>query len=899
MRFHFDAHQTYQLRAINSVARLFDGMARETYSMAVRVMGVETQFESSRSMLDSTRLFKNIQDIQKLNGLPPDEQLHLITESADIVGTKKEVSFPNVSVEMETGTGKTYVYLRTALELNRRHGLKKFVIVVPSVAIREGVLKTFQITASHFAELFDNEPYRYDVYDSKNLTRLRGFAEDESVRFLIMTVDSFNKEQNVIGKSTDRLQGRVGLHMLQAVRPVLILDEPQNMESAGSKQALARLNPLIALRYSATHRNAYNRVYRVTPFEAYRQGLVKRIEVASVVAEKDENRPFVRVLKISSTSRSVVAKIEVHQRMAGGAIKAKEYNFKPGQSLRDKANRSEYEPYTITDIEPSTKTVRFANGQEVKEGEPFGSNQQELFRQQIRYTVEQHFRRQKQLLPAGVKVLSLFFIDKVENYASADGLIRRLFAEAFNELKVKYSAWEKKTPEEVSGAYFAKKRRKGGAEELLDSSGGENDNDRAAYSLIMKEKERLLSFEEPVCFLFSHSALREGWDNPNVCQICTLNQTTSELKKRQEIGRGLRLVVNQAGERLPDEWVNMLTVVANESYQDYVDALQKEIEEDFGDEEAKKLRGTINNARDKPKARKMAELPPEFLALWDKIKHKTRYQVKVNSERLIFTAVEDLNELMIEAPKLVVTKARIEVKSGSAFNALQMSNATTVASLAGKFPLPNLVEKLSELLQHTKPALRLTRKTLLAIIRGVKDQQMILDNPEEFAVRAVEVIRKRLEEELVDGIQYEKDGKYYCQEQFVAEIESKSERMFPATKSLYDQFVFDSEIERKFAERLESQQPVKFYLKLPRWFQVPTPVGNYQPDWALVWQQTDQFGDEGDKLYLVRETKGGVDGMYDSEKQKVKCGSRHFNGALGINYRVVSSADELPGGKSV
>ncbi|MFO0803712.1 MAG: DEAD/DEAH box helicase family protein [Gemmataceae bacterium] len=892
MRYHFDAHQGYQLRAIHSVARLFDGMARETYSMAVRVMGVETQFESSRSTLDPARLLKNIQDIQKQNNLPPDEQLHLIAESADIVGKKQEVSFPNVSVEMETGTGKTYVYLRTALELNRRHGLKKFIVVVPSVAIREGVLKTFQITQSHFAEIFDNEPYRYDVYDSKNLTRLRGFAEDESVRFLIMTVDSFNKEQNVIGRSTDRLQGRIGLHMLQAVRPVLILDEPQNMESAGSKQALARLNPLIALRYSATHRHAYNRVYRVTPFDAYKQGLVKKIEVASVVAEKDENRPFVRVVKISSTSKSVTAKIEVHQRMAGGAVKPKEYNFKPGQSLRDKADRSEYEPYVIADIEPATKLVRFTNGVEVKEGEPFGSNQKELFRQQIRYTVEQHFRRQKQLEPQGVKVLSLFFIDKVENYAASDGLVRTLFAEAFNDLKKKYPAWEKKTPEEVSGAYFAKKRRKGGTEELLDSSGGESEQDRAAYSLIMKEKERLLSFAEPVSFLFSHSALREGWDNPNVCQICTLNQTTSEVKKRQEIGRGLRLVVNQQGERLPDEWVNMVTVVANESYQDYVAALQKEIEEDFGADEAKKLRVTNQRAKNTATKKADAELPPEFQTLWDKIKHKTRYQVKVNSERLIFTAVEDLNEMTIEPPKLVVTKARIEAKSGTAFNALQMSNATTVASLAGKFPLPNLVEKLAELLAHTQPALRLTRKTLLAIIRGVKDQRMILDNPEEFAVRAAEVIRNRLEEELVDGIQYEKDGTWYEQEQLEKEISSNSDKMFPATKSLYDQFVFDSEIERKFAERLESQTPVKFYLKLPKWFKVRTPVGNYNPDWALVWQQTDQFGEEGDKLYLVRETKGTD--MYSSEAQKVKCGKRHFEGGLGVDYKVVQTADQLP-----
>jgi type III restriction enzyme len=303
MRIQFDPNQGYQVRAVDSVANLFHGLGREAYTTAVHMLGIESRFEATRCSLDPTRLLANVRAVQKANGLPQEADLRTITEKADIGGKKQDVTFPNVSVEMETGTGKTYVYLRTALELNKRYGLKKFVIVVRSVAVREGVLKTFQITAGHFGELFDNEPYRFDVYDSKTLNRLRGFAEDDAVRFLVMTIDSFNKEQNVIGQRRDQLQGRVGLHMLQAVRPVLILDEPQNMESAASKQAVARLNPLIALRYSATHRDPYNRVYRLTPFDAYRRGLVKKIEVASVVAEDDENQPFVRVSRITATSK--------------------------------------------------------------------------------------------------------------------------------------------------------------------------------------------------------------------------------------------------------------------------------------------------------------------------------------------------------------------------------------------------------------------------------------------------------------------------------------------------------------------------------------------------------------------------------------------------------------------
>lgn len=898
MRFQFDANQTFQLRAVDSVASLFHGLVRETFTNTVRINLIEADIESERFALDPVRLLANVRAVQKANGLEPDADLRLVTEKADIGNQKKQdVSFPNVSVEMETGTGKTYVYLRTALELNRRHGLKKFVVVVPSVAIREGVLKTFQVTQSHFAELFDNEPYRFDVYDSKNMNRLKHFAEDDAVRFLVMTIDSFNKEQNVIGQRRDQLQGRVGLHLLQAARPVLILDEPQNMESAGSKQALARLNPLVALRYSATHRDPYNRVYRLTPFEAYRQGMVKKIEVASVVAEDDENRPFVRVTDIGATSKKVVAKIEVHQRMAGGAIKPKEYKFTGGDSLRDRADRSEYEPFTVSEIDPAARTVTFTNGVTVKEGQQYGADQKELFRQQIRYTVEQHFRRQEQLKGFGLKVLSLFFIDKVENYAAQDGIIRTLFADAFNDLKKKYPEWEKRTPDEVSGAYFASKKRKGGVVELLDSSGGESEQDRAAYSLIMKEKERLLSFSEPVCFLFSHSALREGWDNPNVFQICTLNQSTSEVKKRQEIGRGLRLAVNQDGTRCLNETVNVLTVVANESYEDYVRALQKEIEEDFGADEAKKLKPT--NARQKKvvSRKPLATLPKEFEELWNRIRAKTRYSVHIDTGSLVNRVVEDLNTLNIEPPRLVVTKARVEAKAGDAFTALQMSGAKTVATLAGNFPLPNLVEKLAELLTHTNPPVRLTRKTLLAIVRGVKNQQMILDNPEEFAEKAAEKIREHLETELIQGIRYEKDGTWYELSQWDAEVSTTSDKIIDAKKSLYERFVYDSEPERQFAERLENTDTVKFYVKLPAWFKVPTPVGTYNPDWALVWEDRDQFGTTGETLYLVRETKSTpkMSELYQSEQCKIKCGSRHFNGALAANYAAITPSAALPG----
>lgn len=907
MKFRFDSNQPHQQRAVVSVADLFQGMER----VRIKTTGENTMFryDVEQLVIDSPRLLANVRAVQGANHLQLDETLKVITEGTDIGGERKDVSFPNVTVEMETGTGKTYVYLRTALELNRRYKMTKFIIVVPSVAVREGVMKTFAITRDHFADLFNNEPFRADVYDSKNLTRLRGFAEDDAVRFLIMTIDSFNKEQNVIRQSTDRLQGRVGLHMLQSVRPVLILDEPQNMESAGRRQALAALNPLIALRYSATHRERYNLVYRLTPFEAYRQGLVKRIEVASVVEADSHNNAFVRVESISAAKKSVSAKIAIHQRMAGGEIKEKKYTFKPGDRLVERAARSDYESFEVEEIDAVDRTVRFSNGLTLRVGEPHGMEQEAIFRAQIRYTIEQHFRRQQYLDESAqrdgtprIKVLSLFFIDRVDNYTAADGLVSRLFDEAFDDLKRKYTAWDKRVPGDVRGAYFAGKRRKGGAIDFQDSTTGDNAEDRAAYALIMRDKERLLSFEEPVAFIFSHSALKEGWDNPNVFQICTLNQTASTMKKRQEIGRGLRLAVDMNGSRQREDRVNVLTVVANESYEDYVRALQNEIADEVGSEEAKKMKPPNQRAKQTAVRKALSAFPPEFAALWERIKHRTRYSVAVDTPTLITHVIHDLNLLVVDPPRIEVTKARVEAQSGDVFTALQLSGAKTVATLAGRFPLPNLIERIAELLSHTASTpVRLTRRTLLAIVGGVKKQQAILDNPNEFATVAAKVIREKLEDQLVFGIRYEKDGTWYEQGLFAEEIETHSGRLIKSAKSLYDRFVFESEVERRFAEKLESRADVLFYVKLPPWFKVQTPIGNYNPDWALVMEDTDEFGEKGERVYLVRETKGtkNLSELYRSEELKLRCGSRHFNHALEVDFKLVESADELPGGTEV
>jgi type III restriction enzyme len=907
VRFQFDGNQAFQLRAIESVADLLRGQPRNLMDFASVEAGSLFGPPRNRLDLDDAQLLENLQAVQRQNGITPDTALQTIEETINTVFGDHLLRFSNFSVEMETGTGKTYVYIRTALELNRRYGLRKFIVVVPSVAVREGVIKSLKITQDHLRALYDNVPYRYTVYDSKSIAKVRQFAQSDCVELLVMTIDSFNKEDNVIRQSTDRLQGATPLFLVQASRPVLILDEPQNMESEARIRALASLQPLMALRYSATHRNPYNLAYRLTPFEAYRQSLVKKIEVASVVKEDDFNQVFVRVNEIRTAAKTVQAKIAVHQRMANAGVKEKAYLFRPGDCLQTKAERPEYASFVIDEISVGNQVVRFKNGIEVGVGQTQGGDQAALFREQIRYTVDEHFRKQNRLKATGIKVLSLFFIDRVENYLGqppankgADrvdglypGIIRELFDEAFEELKSKYSEFADKKAADVRASYFAKKNRRGGITETVDSTTGQSAEDRAAYNLIMKDKERLLSLDEPVAFIFSHSALREGWDNPNVCQICTLNQTVSEVKKRQEVGRGMRLVVNQQGQRVTEDKPNVLTVVANESYELFVSELQAEMEEAFGKEGAAPR---PVNARQKRLAKRkpLDALPEEFLNLWEKIKLKTRYQVTVDSVKLSTDVLAALDKLKIDPPRIVASKAEITADQKVDRLDYQHFGQRVVATLIGRQAVPNVVAMIEDLIAHISPPIKLTRKTLATIVTRSKNRQAALDNPQEFALQAARIVREKAVQQLVDGIQYMKDGTWYDMSEWVEEEETVSERLIPVENSIYDHIVVQSETERKFAEKLKKMKNVRLFIKLPSWFKVGTPVGQYNPDWGLVMEHV--FGEDGPLLYLIRETKSTTvpDDLRGSENQKIHCGERHFSGALGVDYRVVTSADELP-----
>lgn len=905
MELKFNPSQEYQSKATDAIIRLFDGQNKvESGIQYVQDAG----FVGSPNRLDLTEgdILRNLKDAQESSGIPIDKALQFVEAKIDTGSGKKTAKFLNFSVEMETGTGKTYVYIKTALELHKRCGFKRFIVVVPSVAIKEGVLKTFQITQKHFQELYDNIPYKFYTYDSSNLTQVRQFCTSSNLEFMIMTLDSFNKSMteekkgNVIRRPTDRLQGATPIHLIQASRPILILDEPQNMESEKSVAALAALNPICALRYSATHRNPYNLVYKLSPADAYRQGLVKKIEVASVLKENDVNQVFIRLDSITAKKNTITASLTVNKLMKTGTVRQTSVTVRFGDNLVDKTNLPEYSHFVVDEINPGSNMIIFRNGRELQVGESQGADKEAIFEAQIKYTIEEHFRKQRRLKKLGLKVLSLFFIDRVDNYVSDGGIIRKLFTKAFDELKQEYDDWKDLKPEDVQAAYFASTRRKGGEVLYEDSSSGESQKDEEAYDLIMRDKERLLSFDTKESFIFSHSALREGWDNPNVFQICTLNQTASEMKKRQEIGRGVRLGVDQSGERVHDPQVNILTVIANQSYEQYVSQLQDEMATEYG--KGVELPPRPANARKRANInlRKEFLLKPEFKQLWDKIKNKTKYSVTVDSEKLIGECVKSVDAVQIKAPRVVITKAQLDINTEDAFEAIQLSAAKTFVDLAGRYPLPNLAETMSYLLENTTPPVRLTRRTLVEIFVRTKNKKAAIDNPFEFASAVVSVLKEKLSDFLVEGIQYEKINEWYEMSQLQDSIESWEDYVVPAKRSVYDNIEYDSDIEKRFTEELEKIDQVKMYIKLPPWFTVKTPIGEYIPDWAIVWEDRDVHGKPTGKplLYLVRETKSTTqeDKLRPDERRKIECGRKHFRETLGVNYAVVTSAKELPGG---
>ena len=930
MKLQFDAHQDYQLEAIQAVVSLFAGqpdasqsgvaMADEgLFSLALSETGVANQ-----RVLTDAQWLANLNAVQALHGIDASAALETMTlDDGSAVG-----AFPNFTVEMETGTGKTYVYLRTVYELSKTYGFKKFVIVVPSVAIREGVLSSLKITREHFQTLYDYERVEFTVYDSGRVNQLRNFALSDAIQILVINIDAFAKDTTEAsnaaesGKPRKKSKGNVinqvretglkPIEFIQAAHPIVILDEPQNLETDNRRLAIVRLNPMCALRYSATHRRAYNLIYSLDPVRAYELGLVKQIGVDSVIELKDANQAFVEIEGFKCGKRSVSAKLSVWVNQASGPTK-KSLTVKNGDDLYALSNQREIyrDGFIVNEIDAGEGFITFANDVRVRQGQPHGALTDAILRLQIEATVRRHFEKALRLHPMGIKVLSVFFIDRVANYRAfaEDGTtLHGKFAEWFEEIYAQhqvlpeFSGLMLHDAARVHNGYFSQDKRTVSPFETL--TGKTNaDAEASAFELIMRDKERLLDLAEPLAFIFSHSALREGWDNPNVFQICTLAESSSEIKKRQEIGRGLRLCVNKDGERVRDFAINRLTVIANESYEDFANQLQTEMVEAG----VRFKRDMVKNERDKVtvRLRKGYATDPRFLELWEKIRARTRYRVDYKTSELIAKAAQRIQGKMppIERPKVALTRAEISIGVGGVAGKQTGYRTETVEA---RYVMPDFVAQVQAKTGLSKP-------TVARILMDCGRLAEAVNNPQAFIDHAAELVNAAKREFLVygdgsedSGVKYIKQGEAcYEMRRFENDdlMEVFASNVFPANKegfqnpekTLFSHIIIDSNSapEHLFAQACEDNDDVLFYIKLPRWFQIETPVGTYTPDWALAYRNDKT-------LYFVAETKKTGSGdhvqldlLRPIEDLKIECGKRHFKNFEEVRFRVVSSLVEL------
>ena len=986
MKIQFSDSLEYQKEAIDSIVNVFEGqdIAQDNFTVSVQDENIGW-FENELGI--GNRLDITAEEIQ--------ENIKKIQINNELTQTNFSQKPLNLSVEMETGTGKTYVYLRTIFELNKKYGFTKFIIVVPSLAIKEGVYKSLQITQEHFKRLYENAIYNYFIYDSQKLDQVRSYATSSNIEIMVINIDAFRKSfvdpekestANIIHRANDKLSGHKPIEFIQQTNPIVIIDEPQSVDNTPkSKEAIASLNPLAILRYSATHKEKLNLVYKLDSVDAYEKELVKQIEVISVMPKDSNNNPYIKLVNASSTKSGISAKIEIDI-LDKGKIKRVAKTVKKGTDLEQLTGRELYEGFTIDEIncEKGKEYITFTtNDILIEKGEAYGDiDHDELKRVQIRKTIEEHLNKELKLTSKGIKVLSLFFIDKVANYRDYDkegnpikGKYAIMFEEEYRKLmrKDKYTTLFMDVDidtiaEEVHDGYFATDKKKDSkGNNIYKETKGNTQADDDAYSLIMKDKERLLSFDTKLRFIFSHSALREGWDNPNVFQICTLNETKSEIKKRQEIGRGLRLAVNQKGERVYGHDINTLTVMVNESYEDFVSNLQKEMEDEEGikfgivdqyifsnivyeitdgvkvqvgatnsekiwnylkeeklidskgniqdklklelkhntlklpDEFSKfepmivkkltKFAGNLTNVKDGSKRQeihlnKERIISQDFLDLWNRIKYKTTYSVNFDSEKLIEQCVKSIQEdLKVNSSTIEVTKAATKI----AEEGVSAKEKTRhLVEIKEKVALPDI-------LTYLQNETNLTRKTIANILVSCGRLEDFKKNPSKFMQEVAIIIKRTLSTFIVDGIKYEKIGneEYAVQEVFKDDelYGYLTEDIIPSAKSIYNYIKYDSNVEKSFAEKLEDNENVKVYAKLPSSFKIDTPIGKYNPDWAIL---IEKNGEE--KLYFVVETKGTnqIALLKDSEKGKIRCAKEHFK-ALNTEVEAVqaSSYDEF------
>ena len=984
--------QQFQTDACNAVCDVFSGQPMGKPFSYTLDPGVNPRMQDLL-MLDA---FAN-QEVEKnidLLGAIKAEQIDAgLQPSKELEGNGL-----NLTVEMETGTGKTFTYIKTMYELNKRYGWTKFIIVVPSVAIREGVNKSFQVTADYFQQEYGKK-IRYFIYNSQRLGEVENFATSNTINCMIINVQAFaarGKDARRIHMALDSFKGRRPIDVIKKTRPIIVLDEPQSMEGEVAKDMLLQFDPLFILRYSATHRNPYNMVYRLDALDAYNQKLVKKIEVRGVSIIGDSaTSGYCYLSRINTfTDKNPTATVEIDCKNAEGMPRKKLMTLEEGHNLYEKSGKlDEYKTgWVITSIRKDQDYIEFQNGTKIFVGDVVGDvNQDQLRRIQIRETIRCHLDKEQELFDKGIKVLSLFFIDEVENYRPDDtekGKYAEMFEQEYEALKAmklqeldfkpEYKAFLEQTKAETAHQGYFAKDKKGKFKNSKETSVGEEEV--RAYDLIMKNKERLLSREEPVRFIFSHSALREGWDNPNVFQICTLKQSTNDISRRQEIGRGLRLCVNQNGERMDASVldnvhdINVLTVVASESYENFVKGLQSDIANDLKyrpqtitidlfedkivhlesgeqvtidkvqaqnivfhlmsnqyidakghltetyyddvekgvvklpegykkDDIARILNsvykpmeiGNANKTKIAVKLNKANLDKKEFQELWKRINRKSAYTVEFDTDELVKHSIHAIDHnLNVTKLSAVITRGAMDkidsVKSlsdGTAFNAAKTYRE---AIESAEINLPyDLIGKIVE-------GTQLTRKCVAEILVGISADKfaMFKQNPEDFIARVTNLINEQKATAIIEHVTYDMLDEEYGTDIFtVPDLKATSDNTVETkTKHVYDHVIADSDIEKKMATALETNAEVVVYAKLPKGFYIPTPVGHYNPDWAIAFKEGSVK-----HVYFVAETKGSMKSLdlRPIENAKIECARKHF--ALisnnEVKYDVVKDYDEL------
>lgn len=979
--------QQYQTDAVNAICDLFDGceIKDSLFTIDVSMNSGFLEGEGYSYYVGHANKL-GINDETLLNNTNAIQIKNDILKSNNLNGK-------NFTIEMETGTGKTYVYIKTILELNKRYGFTKFIIVVPSVAIKEGVFSSLRATEDHFKERYNNVIYNYFNYDSKQLNLIRDFATSTNIEIMIMTIAAFNKSSNIFNNENQKsLSGNKPIDLIRSTNPILIIDEPQSVDSqkkaakgelSASQKAIVSLNPMVTLRYSATHKELYNLMYRLTPVDAYQKRLVKQIEVASITSEEASTKPYVKLLSTSLKNNSYSCKLEIYvKNKKTGVIEKNSVTARTNDDLWELSNEVDYykdSGYIIDNINAEFEYIDLSNGETLNKGEIIGDvDPSTIKKAQIRQTIEMHLDKERNYLNQGIKVLSLFFIDEVSKYRNYDradekGDYALWFEEEYQKLiqLPKYRSLKNQYPnyfnieaDKIHEGYFAKD----GKNRLKNSTGVSND-DETTYQLIMERKEKLLSLDEPIRFIFSHSALKEGWDNPNVFQICTLVETKDTMTKRQKIGRGLRICVNQEGERVLNPKYNVLSVIANESYKEFSETLHKELEDDyfkFGivepisfsgitirqidntiieltQEQSQEIfnylikneylnqkgKATLKYHQDKHdgtfklpsnyetflpkiidridslskdieikdahkkvavKLNKEVQLSLEFATLWNKIKQKTRYRVNMDIDRLKKEAVEGIKSMpRIKEDRIDAQITKVDInKQGVQQKGTQVRELGAVYEYE-KPSYPDFIRRLQDSTQ-------LLRSTIIEVIAKSGRLEDFYKNPEEFIKQVSKVLLAVKKENLTEGIVYEKVDDYYEQD-----VIFNDEGMYgyagrniidvDNNKNIYDHVIYDSEVERQFAIDAENDDDVLLYAKLPSAFKVETPIGNYNPDWALVLNTED-----GEKLYFVAETKGteNINDLKGTEKKKILCGRKHFEVIDNtIKYEVVKELKTL------